>query len=70
MPLATAPRNALLAQINAAFDAMEAGTLFQQDFTHQSFEFVAGGRTYIVSLTPQGDANYASINILLKRRPL
>jgi len=70
MPLATATRNAILAQLNAAFDALEAGTLFEQDFLHQSFEFTAGGRTYIVSLTPQGDANYASIIVLLKRRPL
>ena len=70
MPLPTNHRNAILSQLSAAFDALEAGTLFEQDFIHQAFEFSTGGRTYIVALQPQGDANYAMISILVKRRPL
>jgi len=70
MPLPTNQRNAILAQLSAAFDALEAGTLFEQDFVHQAFEFSTGGRSYIVMLRPQGDANYALIQILVKRRPL
>lgn len=70
MPIPTASRNALLQQLNDAFDAMEAGTLFEQDFIHQSFNFVASGRTYIVAVLPEGNATYAIIKLLLKRKPL
>ena len=71
MPLPTSHRNAILAQLSAAFDALEAGTLFDSnEWIHQSFEFSIGGRTYIVSLQPLGDDRYAMINVLIKRRPL
>jgi len=70
MPLPTNQRNAILAQLSDAFDALEAGTLFEQDFIHQSFEFSTGGRTYVVIFQPQGDANYSIISLLIKRRPL
>jgi len=71
MPLPVNHRNAILAQLNAAFDELEAGTLFDSNkWIHQSFEFSTGGRTYIVSVSPQGADRYAKILILIKRRPL
>ena len=70
MPLAAQPRNAILSQLDAAFDALGAGTLFDQDFVHQSFSFVAGGRTYIVQVHGGGTADYLHIRLLIKRMPL
>jgi len=68
MPLPTNQRNAILAQLNDAFDALEAGTLFEQNFIHQAFEFVIGGRTYIVWLQPMGDDSYPQFALRIKRR--
>jgi len=71
MPLPTNHRNAILAQLSAAFDALEAGTLFENnEWIHQAFEFSTGGRTYIVHLQPFGDERYARIMISIKRMPL
>jgi len=70
MPLAAQPRNAILSQLDAAFDALGAGTLFDQDFLHQSFSFVAGGRTYIVQVQGEGTVAYSHIVLRIKRIPL
>ena len=70
MPLAAQPRNAILSQLDAAFDALGAGTLFDQDFVHQSFSFVAGGRTYIVRVHSEGDVGYSHIVLRIKRMPI
>ena len=71
MPLPANHRNAILAQLNAAFDALEAGTLFESnEWIHQAFEFSVGGRTYIVILQPEGNASYSRIQLLIKRIPV
>jgi hypothetical protein len=70
MPLPASPRNAILSQLNAMFDAMEAGTLFTNlEWAHQSFEFTASGRRFIVRAVPAGSDDYAIINLTIKRAP-
>ena len=70
MALPAAARSTIVAQLNAAFDALEAGTLFNQDLLHQAFEFSTGGRTYIVQLHGLGETMYPRIVMLIKQRPL
>ena len=70
MPLPNNHRNAILAQLNDAFDALEAGTLFEQGFIHQAFEFSTGGNTYIAWLQPLGDDTYPQFAFRIKRRPI
>jgi len=71
MPISTQTRNAILSQLDAAFNALEAGDMETVNaMIHQSFEFATGGRTYIVSVQGCGDAAYPQLVVRIKRRPL
>lgn len=70
MPLGASIRNQITGQIDAIFDAIAAGTAFEnQTWEHQSFGFSAGGRTYVVMCRPGGDARYAQVVVTIKRIP-
>jgi hypothetical protein len=71
MPLSNPVKNQITGQIDALFDAIIAGTAWTNDeWIHQSFVFTAGGREYIVVVTPEGNDAYASVRVIIKRRPV
>lgn len=70
MPLTGNIRNQITDQIDAVFDAITAGTAFDNaEWIHQSFNFSTGGRSYIVMVYPDGDSNYATVVVQIKRLP-
>lgn len=71
MPLASAVKTQIANRLDAIFDAIEAGTAFTDpDSLTLSATFASGGRTYIICIRPDGDANYARISVLIKRKPV
>lgn len=54
MPLTGQTRNNILAQLDAAFAALEAGQVPGPGFIHQSFEFTLQGVRYIVQMQGGG----------------
>ena len=70
MPLTGNIRNQITNQIDDVFDAINAGTAFDNsEWIHQSFAFNAGGRDYIVQVLPEGYEQYASVICRIKRMP-
>jgi len=69
MPLTGQTRNAILAQLDAAFAVLEAGGVPGPDFLHQSFEFTLSGQRYIVQMLGGGTAGYPWLDLRIKRMP-
>lgn len=68
MPLTGAVRNQITAQIDAVFDAIEAGTAFDNpEWIHQSFAFTANGHQYVVTVVPEGTLTDAEVIVRIQR---
>ena len=71
MPLTGTVRNQITAQIDTVFDAIEAGTAFENpDWIHQSFRFTSNGRQYDVTVLPEGTYANALVVVRIQRNPL
>jgi len=70
MPIPTSNRNNILSQLDAAFLALEAGTLIDQNLLHSAFQFTTGGRRYVVQLQCDGASVYQHLLVKIKRMPL
>jgi len=69
MPLTGQTRNNILAQLDAAFAALEAGEVPSADLIHQSFEFTLTGVRYIVQVQGGGTSGYPLLDLRVKRLP-
>jgi len=71
MPLTGQVKNQITAQIDAVFDAIDAGTAFENpDWIHQAFRFTANGRVYDVTVLPEGSYANAVVVVRIQRNPL
>lgn len=71
MPLTNTIKNQIAAQLDTIFDAIAAGTAFTNpESLTLSTTFTAGGRTFRLKVSPDGESGYARIIVLLKRMPL
>lgn len=71
MPLTGAVKNQITGQIDTVFDAIEAGTAFENpEWIHTSFGFTAGGNQYVVTVIPEGSYADAEVVVRIKRTPL
>ncbi len=69
MPLTGTVRNQITGQIDVVFDAIAAGTAYDNhDWIHQAFQFSAGGFTYDVTVLPAGDLAHPSVVMNIQRR--
>lgn len=71
MPLTGTVRNQITAQIDTVFDAIEAGTAFDNpDWIHQSFGFTANGHQYAVTVLPGGSVAHPEVIVRIQRTAL
>jgi len=70
MPVPNVIANPVGQLFNLAWDALQAGTLFEQNFAHDSVKVTFAGKTYIAQIDFAGTkATYPIIVIKLKQLP-
>lgn len=69
MPLTGAVKNQITAQINKVWDAITAGTAWDNpEWVHETFIFSANGVTYNVLVVPAGGPSSPRVDVQISRR--
>ena len=69
MPLTGAVKNQITTQIDKVWDAIVAGTAWDnQEWVHEIFLFSAGGFSYSVTVLPAGSPSSPRVDVQISRR--